>query len=127
MYISYYQNYSIYEPAEGGYYYEGHFLSSWVTVDEDTDEPLNVPEEEAKEILFDFVWQECLKENAENGFTEDNKDEWIEISNRYHVYPWYMNESGTEIRIGGRYIGEGGFWIIEEERGSHEKGWQPYE
>ena len=62
-YISHYEEYPIYEPAEGGYYYQGNQL---VTSERKS-------KRACKKNLLE-IWEECKQDNAERGFREDNKD-----------------------------------------------------
>ena len=64
-YLSYYKEYPIYEPAEGGYYYAGNQLVK--------SERLSKRQCRRK---FEKIWQECQEENKKNGFAE-NAD-WLE-------------------------------------------------
>ena len=74
-YISHYEEYPIYEPAEGGYYYSGNQL---VTTERKSKRACK------KELLK--IWERCKQENIECGFREDNKDEWDMIRRNTHIY-----------------------------------------
>lgn len=54
-YLSYYKEYPIYEPAEGGYYYAGNQLVK--------SERLSKRQCRRK---FEKTWQECQEENKKN-------------------------------------------------------------
>ena len=114
-YISHYQEYPIYEPAEGGYYYPGNQL---VRSERKSKRACK------KELLR--IWEECRKENEEYGFKEDNLKEWDEIRRRTHNYPWIFNRKHNYISKGSHYIGEGESILIERKQGSQESGRVPY-
>lgn len=114
-YISYYTQYAIYEPAEGGYYYAGNSLV----------ESERKSKRACKKALLE-IWEECKKENERNGFREDNKDEWERIQSRTHEYPWKFNKEFNRISRRGHYIGEGESYVIERHQGSKNSGYQPY-
>ena len=67
-YLTYYKEYPIYEPAEGGYYYAGNEVAQ--------SERMSKRKCRSR---FNEIWKECEKENIENGFTEDV--DWAEIHN----------------------------------------------
>ena len=96
-YISHYEEYPIYEPAEGGYYYPGNQLVA--------------SERKSKRQCrkdFEKIWQECL---------EENKDD--------PEYPW-IRENANYIYKNSKYIGEGESFAIERNQGSMEHGYEPY-
>ena len=105
-YLTYYEAYPIYEPAEGGYYYEGRTAIKWWE-SEDVDELLNSISNFAEEfgmetIPFDF---------------DDIKDE---------LEKWgYCIVALTHAK----YIGDDEYLVMETERAFHkyESGWHPYE
>ena len=97
-YISHYEEYPIYEPAEGGYYYPGNQLVA--------------SERKSKRQCrkdFEKIWQECL---------EENKDD--------PEYPWHFDREHNYIYKGSYYIGEGESFAIERNQGSMEHGYEPY-
>ena len=114
-YISHYEEYPIYEPAEGGYYYSGNQL---VTTERKSKRACK------KELLK--IWERCKQENIECGFRDDNKDEWDMIRRNTHIYPWNFNCERNYIYRGSYYIGEGESYIIEKYQGSQESGRVPY-
>lgn len=114
-YISHYEEYPIYEPAEGGYYYAGNQLV----------ESERKSKRACKKNLLE-IWEECKKDNEERGFREDNVDDWDTIRRNTGEYPWRFNRKYNRIYRGSRYIGEGESFIIERHQGSEESGWQPY-
>lgn len=106
-YISYYEEYPIYEPAEGGYYYTGNQL-------------LRTERKSKRQcrIEFEKIWRDCQKENEKNGFVKDT--DWNEVVANTGEYPW--------VRVDDNYICkiEGASYAIERKSGSMESGWQPY-
>jgi hypothetical protein len=114
-YISHYQKYPIYEPAEGGYYYAGNEL---------VESERKSKRACKKELLR--IWEECKKENEEFGFTEENKSDWTERARRTQIYPWIFVREKNYIYRKGYYIGEGESFVIERRQGSRESGWKPY-
>lgn len=114
-YISHYEEYPIYEAAEGGYYYAGNQL---------IESERKSKRACKKELLR--IWEECQKENEELGFREDNKEEWKAIADRTHNRPWVFNRERSCIRRSSYYIGEGVSFVIERHQGSRESGYQPY-
>ena len=105
-YLTYYEAYPIYEPAEGGYYYEGRTAIKWWE-SEDIDELLNSISNFAEEFgmektPFDF---------------DDIKDE---------LEKWgYCVVALTHAK----YIGDDEYLVMETERAFHkyEAHWHPYE
>ena len=97
-YVTLYNKYPIYEPAEGGYYYEG------------------------REIGWSFPFQEyrkarrflkkCFKDCVACG---DTKDEY-----------WHENASHSRFGVSSKYVGEGWYVTLERKQGSEVKGWTPY-
>lgn len=96
-YISYYKEYPIYEPAEGGYYYPGNRL-------------VDSKRKSKRQCRKDFenIWKECLKEN------ENNPE-----------YPW-IREYDNCIYKDSEYVGRGKRYVIERKQGSMRSGWKPY-
>ena len=111
-YISYYEEYPIYEPAEGGYYYTGNQL-------------LRTERKSKRQCRREFekIWRDCQKENEKNGFVEDT--DWNEVVANTGEYPWVRVDENYICKIG-KYIGEGVSYAIERKSGSMESGWQPY-
>ena len=105
-YLTYYEAYPIYEPAEGGYYYEGRNAIKWWE-SEDINELLNSISNFAEEfgmktIPFDF---------------DDIKDE---------LKKWgYCVVALTHAK----YIGDDEYLVMETERAfqKYEAHWHPYE
>lgn len=105
-YLTYYEAYPIYEPAEGGYYYEGRNATKWWE-SENLNELLNsisnfAEDFEMEKMPFDF---------------DDIKDE---------LEKWgYCVVALTHAK----YIGDDEYLVMETERAFHkyESGWHPYE
>lgn len=114
-YISYYEEYPIYEPAEGGYYYAGNQLVK----------SERKSKRACKKELME-IWEQCKKDNIENGFREDNEDEWSDITSITHEYPWFFDKEHNYIYKDSYYIGEGESYIVERKQGSQRSGRQPY-
>lgn len=96
-YVTMYYLYPIYEPAEGGYYYNGR----------------NVYESygfQTRKKAIQFLRKrrkECLKE-------DENVKGWFNYINSFGVY----NMNG--------YIGDGYFWELERKQGNAVSGYEPY-
>lgn len=105
-YLTYYEAYPIYEPAEGGYYYEGRTAIKWWE-SEDVDELLNSISNFAEEFGMEKM-----------PFNFDNiKDE---------LKKWgYCVVALTHAK----YIGDDEYLVMETERAFHkyEAHWHPYE
>jgi len=99
VWLSYYEEYPIYEPAEGGYYYSGLTLVETERLSK-----------RAAKRRFDELAKECI---------DESKDD---------PYPWYQQNIlyGRGLHKGSKYIGEGAMLIIERKKGMHEKGYIPY-
>lgn len=105
-YLTYYEAYPIYEPAEGGYYYEGRTAIKWWE-SEDIDELLN--------SISNFA-EEFGMEKMPFNF-DDIKDE---------LEKWgYCIVALTHAK----YIGDDEYLVMETERAFHkyEAHWHPYE
>ena len=107
VYLTRYEEYPIYEPAEGGYYYPGNEVVAHE----------RLSKRQAKRKL-EAIWKECLQENIREYGEENPSDHkaWHRGSNEYHNHIWK----------GSRYIGEGQSIIIERRLGSETTGWHPY-
>lgn len=114
-YISHYEEYPIYEPAEGGYYYAGNQLI----------ESERKSKRACKKNLLE-IWERCKRENEELGFRDDNQKEWGSIIRQTHNYPWILNSEYNYIFKESYYIGEGESFVIENHQGSQERGYYPY-
>lgn len=111
-YMSYYSEYPIFEPAEGGYYYAGNELI----------ESERMSKRQCRKE-FERIWKECKKENIENGFV-DGAD-WNLIIQNHNIYPWIRANDNCIFKKG-EYIGEGESYIIERYQGSEISGYEPY-
>ena len=112
VYVIHYEEYPIFEPAEGGYYYAGIQMV----------ESERLSKRAAKK-LFKELWKQAKEENLEMyGEEEPARD-----VNDSRIYPWfYLCYDTPMIRKNSCYIGEGEFYIIERKQGKHEKGYEPY-
>lgn len=99
VWLSYYEEYPIYEPAEGGYYYAGLALVKTERLSK-----------RAAKRKFDRIAKQ---------YVEETKNE---------PYPWVMNNIvyGRHLFRGSKYIGEGAYICVEKRKGSHARGWVPY-
>ena len=105
-YLTYYEAYPIYEPAEGGYYYEGRTATHWWE-SEDLDEILN--------SISDFAEEFGMKKMP---FDFDDIKDTLEEWN-------YCVVALTHAK----YIGDDEYLVVETEKGfqKYESGWHPYE
>ena len=103
VYLTHYEQYPIYEPAEGGYYYAGNQITEY--------ERLSL--RQAKKQLKN-LWEEAQRENE----NLDEKYKW------HMTLPW-RNERSQLVRFS-KYIGEGESYVIERKLGSQTRGWEPY-
>ena len=98
-YLTHYEEYPIYEPAEGGYYYAGNEVVA--------SERFSKRKARAE---IKNLWEELQEENEY--LTDGEK--------------WILCNDGNKIQRYGYYIGEGESYVIERRQGSEEKGWHPY-
>ena len=110
-YVTHYEEYPIYEPAEGGYYYSGNQVV----------ESERMSKRKAKAEL-ERLWLEAKAENLEMFGAEEPDFDKDEYGNR--IYPWMRN--GNEIFRYSKYIGDGESYVIEHKLGSCTRGWVPY-
>lgn len=120
VYLTHYEEYPVYEPAEGGYYYAGNQVVAW--------ERLSLRQAKKK---FKEIWEEYDRQNVEafgktySELCENGcKDEY-----GCRLHPWHLVEpkgDRAEIRFYSQYIGEGESYVIERKLGSQERGWEPY-
>lgn len=97
-YVTIYNEYPIYEPAEGGYYYTGADISeSWGFQ----------TFRDAKRFIRK-LYKECVQSG-------DTKSEY-----------WYCNSNHLFFGMDSYYIGEGWFIQLERKQGASVKGWEPY-
>ena len=97
-YVTMYEKYPIYEPAEGGYYYSG-IQVNWSCEFKEY--------RKARRFL-----KKCFKDCIECG---DDKEKG-----------WYTNASHSRFGVNGRYIGDGWYVTLEREEGAEVRGWEPY-
>lgn len=101
-YVTKYRQYPIYEPAEGGYYYEGTELEYYVKT-----KSLN----RARKLLKKVVTEDAPWEYTPHT-EEEIKEALTGTKNHFYIFT--------------KYIGEGEEWHIETKLGKHEHGWRPY-
>lgn len=106
-YVTHYEEYPIYEPAEGGYYYAGN----------DVVEFEKLSKRKAK-VEMNNIWLQCEAENEENKM-------WEERTGQRFDY-WERSSDGNMIWKTSRYIGEGESYVLERRKGSQTSGYQPY-
>ena len=106
-YLTHYEEYPIYEPAEGGYYYAGNQVIG----------SERLSKRKARKKMAS-IWAECEEENAENRIWEERTGQRFEY--------WYKSDDGNRIYRHSRYIGEGESYVIERHKGSETSGYQPY-
>lgn len=116
VYVTRYDEYPIYEPAEGGYYYTGREATEW------TDEPVTLAEAlaEVDKYIGDSGF-DCVDERSGESY-ERREDKLVVCHYKYFG-------SACIARVSGKYIGEGRQIYIESEENfkEHECGWHPYE
>ena len=107
-YLTYYEEYPIYEAAEGGYYYSGCNAIEWA-YDESMDEVINYIPKFAEEYNLEIV-HESVAEHVRECFNEDFNSIIVAIDKS-------------------KYIGDDRYICIENDTDfkSRECGWQPYE
>jgi len=99
-YVCEYEQYPIYEPAEGGYYYTGTEL-----VRHKKTRSLKKARRWLREWARDYYeWEEELTEGARK----------------------YIDNANNHIYYTTKYIGDGMEWHIETAFGKHERGYVPY-
>lgn len=92
-YVTHYEQYPIYEPAEGGYYYSGNQVTEF-------------------ERMSKRAAKREIKKLFDNLCHEDNDPE----------YPWEMSLDGNMIYRSSKYTGDGESYVIERKLGSMSKG-----
>lgn len=97
-YVTIYSRYPIYEPAEGGYYYSGIEMI----------ESNEFREFRKAKRYLRKLYKQCIADR-------DHEDKY-----------WFSNGSHTKFGVGGKYIGEGWYVVLEKKQGNDVKGWQPY-
>ena len=106
-YLTYYEEYPIYEPAEGGYYQSGNQVI----------ESERLSKRQARKQMDD-IWTQCEAENSENRSYEERTGQRFDY--------WCRSYDGNKIHKSSRYIGEGKSYVIERHKGSETSGYQPY-
>lgn len=97
-YVTIYDEYSIYNPAEGGYYYTGVDISqSWGF------QTFRAAKRFLRKLYKDFI---------EQGYTKESK--------------WFCTSNHQFFGMEGEYIGSGWFVQLERKQGKSVKGWEPY-
>lgn len=102
VYLTRYEEYPIYEPAEGGYYYSGNQVVEYQ----------KLSKRQARKKM-DEIWKQIQEENKN---WEDELKRWTYSKTSY----------GVKIRYNSYYIGDGTSYVIERNLGSEERGWKPY-
>ena len=97
-YVTLYQEYPIYESAEGGYYYAGTGIA----------ESYGFQTHRAARKFIRKCYKECVKSG-------DTKDKY-----------WYCNPNHLFFGMDSKYIGEGWFIQLERKQGASVRGWEPY-
>lgn len=110
--VTYYEEYPIYESAEGGYYYSGNSVIE-----------SEIMSKRKCRMKFEEIWKKCQKENEELGFV-DGVD-WHNISLYHRIYPWIRINDHMIVK-NSFYIGEGRSYVIEKHYGSKKRGRVPY-
>ena len=110
-YVTHYEEYPIYEPAEGGYYYSGNQVV----------EHERLSKRKAKQLL-EQLWNDCKQDNLENYGVKEPDFDRDKYGNR--IYPW--RRFGNLIIKHSKYIGEGESYVIERKLGKSTRGWRPY-
>lgn len=99
-YVVSYLQYPIFEPAEGGYYYEGAEIDWYTPV-----KSLKKARKLLKRAVREFY-------EAEGSYTEEVAEAIKDTTNHFYHST--------------RYIGDGVEWHIETKLGIHEHGYKPY-
>ena len=109
VYLTYYEEYPIYEPAEGGYYYSGNQVVSYE----------KLSKRAAKKKLTK-LFEELKEDDSEPGsrypgapILRGSYDKWELINNNRLV-----RQSS--------YIGQGMSYVIERKLGCETRGYEPY-
>lgn len=107
-YLTHYEEYPIYEPAEGGYYYAGNYVV----------ETERLSKRQAKKKLK-ALFKELEKESE---LLASTASEW----GCRPDYAWAMHPDGNKVEKYHKYIGAGESYVIERNYGSERKGRVPY-
>lgn len=122
-YLTHYEEFPIYEPAEGGYYYAGNDVSEYT----------KLSKRQAKKQLMK-LWEELDEENLRlyGAKLEDIKrDAWGDFVDDYgrSIYPWILARTSQNVPFiirDSEYVGQGESYVIERHLGSGRSGWRPY-
>jgi len=108
--IQMYERYSIYEPAEGGYYYEGREPVKYYDKYDTKQEAMKALEQLIKNK------NESLSE-VDDGRGDTNEGYLVIGPSGIHAYS-----------VNHKYIGDGFDYFVEpiNRRGRHKEGWKPY-
>ena len=122
-YLTHYEEFPIYEPAEGGYYYAGNEVSEYS----------KLSKRQAKKELYK-LWEELDEENLKMfgaKLADLERDSWgdfvYELGSM--IYPWILVSAPGYVPYivrQSRLIGEGESYVIERYLGSGRRGWVPY-
>lgn len=109
VYVTHYEEYPIYEPAEGGYYYAGIQMVKSERMSKN-----------AAKKLFKKIWEEVKQDNL-NEYGEEEPESGLD------KYPWiYCCYNQPMIKKYSKHIGEGEYFVIERKQGKDVKGYEPY-
>lgn len=97
-FVTTYSLYPIYEPAEGGYYYEGVEIRNSRAFQS---------RRKAKQYINKLYRLEIA--------CGENQDKY-----------WFAQPDNTLFGCGSKFIGEGWYVTLERKQGAEEKGWEPY-
>lgn len=106
VYLTHYELYPIFEPAEGGYYYEGCSVV----------QSIKLSKNQAKR-RFKRLCEEYKK---------DEREPWHDDRYGLHISNLSNSECIHVLRCTSKYIGDGEMWVIEKYSGSQTSGWHPY-
>ena len=113
IYLSHYVMYPIFEPAEGGYYYEGVQLVNSIRLSK-----------RAAKQKFKEIWELCKDKNLH---LYGQKEPEINETNYNQIYPWvWFNKGRYRIQQKNYYVGEGEFYVLERKQGKYERGYHSY-
>lgn len=98
FYVTTYEEYPIFEPAEGGYYYAGVQIKDSRGF-------------QTRRKAMQYI-NKLYREETKHG--ENNGEYWRENADR------------TYFGCGSKYIGDGWYVCLERKQGEDVSGWQPY-
>ena len=91
-YVTYYREYSLYEPAEGGYYYPGV---------EDFESFEFTTKQEAREFLNQYALDLELEQD---GFTKQNDEKWTKYGSYIGQSEWVCIETKRACQAIGKQV-----------------------